>query len=216
MIVASGVIRGWAPMARARRQRSLSSPYITKVRSNPPSRCQRSRRMRKKLPCTTSTSRGVERSQPPISSGLKRLLRGSATARPLARQKRPQRVRSPKALIRFSVMSALSVRPPQMPARGFGVGEGDQPVDGAVEHHGVGVEQQEVVAARLQRPPRCCPWRSRGCRGSRSGGSRGRPRRWRRPSRPASCCPPRSPRAAPWSRPRASAGSRASSRGCCS
>ena len=70
---------------------------------------------------------------------------------PVARQKRLQSVWSPKTLIGLSLRSASSVRPPQMPASGVRRAKADQPVDGGVEHDGVGVEQQQVFAARLAR-----------------------------------------------------------------
>ena len=118
MISASGVIQGWAPIARARRQRSASSPYMTKVRSKPPSASQRLRRIRKKQPITASTARALSRFQPPYISGLKTGLSFRTRARPVARQTRLHSVWSAKTQPGSSRPSPVRVRPPQMPAAG--------------------------------------------------------------------------------------------------
>lgn len=118
MIRASGQMAGLAPMARARRQRSTSSPYMKNAGSKPCKDCQSLLPIIRKQPITMSTSRSSSRPQFGIASGLQNVEPGKRLASPTDMEKTDQRLGRRAQERGSGLPSGRSVRPPQIRASG--------------------------------------------------------------------------------------------------
>jgi hypothetical protein len=118
MIRASGQMAGLAPMARARRQRSTSSPYMKNAGSKPCKDCQSLLPIIRKQPITMSTSRSSSRPQFGIASGLQNVEPGKRLASPTDMEKTDQRLGRRTQERGSGLPSGRSVRPPQLRASG--------------------------------------------------------------------------------------------------